>query len=69
LNSRERVIKTLEHKEPDRVPLDIGRGTSTTMVIEEYERLKKYLNIKEETEVMNKKFRLAKISEKVLKKG
>lgn len=39
------------------------------MVIEEYERLKKYLNIKEETEVMNKTFRLAKISEKVLKKG
>ena len=24
MNHRERVLKTLEHKEPDRVPIDLG---------------------------------------------
>ena len=33
MNSRERVFKTLNHEEPDRVPIDIG-GTSCTTMIE-----------------------------------
>ena len=33
MNSRERVLKTLNHEEPDRVPIDIG-GTSCTTMIE-----------------------------------
>lgn len=68
MNSRERVVTSLNHKEPDMVPLDIGGGTSTTIVVEGYEKLKKYLNIEEETEFMNKIFRLTKISEAVRKK-
>ncbi len=67
MNSRERVIKTINHQEPDRVPLDIGGGTSTTIVIEAYDKLKEYLGIKEKTEIMSKTFRLAKISETMIK--
>ncbi len=67
MNSRERVIKTLNHQEPDRVPLDIGGGTSSTIVIEAYDKLKEYLGIKEKTVVMSKTFRLARISEPVIK--
>jgi len=43
MNSRERVLKTLNHEEPDRVPIDIG-GTSCTTIIEPVYKslLKKY---------------------------
>jgi uroporphyrinogen decarboxylase len=40
MTSRERVRAAIHHREPDRVPLDIGGGNSTTMVVESYERLK-----------------------------
>ena len=42
MTSRERVIAALGHQEPDRVPLDIGGGLSTTLVSEGYENLKKH---------------------------
>ncbi len=32
MTSRERVQIALNHQEPDRVPLDIGGGASTTIV-------------------------------------
>jgi len=66
LSSRERIIRTLKHKEPDRVPLDIGGGPTTTIVMEGYEKLKDFLNINEETVLMNKTFRLARINDKVM---
>lgn len=65
--SRERVIQVLMHKEPDIVPLDIGGGTSTTIVVEGYEKLKDFLNVTEETILMDIPFRLAKISDKIMK--
>ena len=68
LSSRERVIKALNHKEPDRVPLDIGAGPTTSIVMEGYEKLKDHLNIDEESVLleMDQNFRLAKISNKIM---
>jgi uroporphyrinogen decarboxylase len=66
MTSRQRVWAAVNHQEPDRVPLDIGGGTSTTIVIEGYEKLKKYWGLGGETVVMNKPFRLAKLDEEVL---
>ena len=31
MNSRERVLLTLNHKEPDRIPVDLGEGVSSLM--------------------------------------
>jgi len=31
MTSRERVIKTVNHEEPDRVPLDLGGSILTSM--------------------------------------
>ena len=39
MNSRERVFKTLNHEEPDRVPIDIGGTSCTTMVEPVYQKL------------------------------
>ena len=42
---RERAVIALSRKEPGRVPIDIGAGTSTSIVSEAYEALKKYLGV------------------------
>ncbi|MBN1365384.1 MAG: hypothetical protein JW976_11310 [Syntrophaceae bacterium] len=68
MTSRERVLAALNHEEPDRVPLDIGGGATTTIVVEGYDRLKESLDIRSETKILNKVFRLARVEESVRKK-
>ncbi len=46
MTPRERVLKALEHEEPDMVPIDLG-GWTTSIHIVAYEELKKHLGIKE----------------------
>ncbi|MDD2475800.1 MAG: uroporphyrinogen decarboxylase family protein [Dysgonamonadaceae bacterium] len=47
LTSRERIIRTLNHQEPDRVPIDIGGiSTLTTLHRDAYSKLKDYLGYK-----------------------
>ena len=46
MNSRERVIATLKHEEPDRVPVDLGGMFSTGIMGMTYNKLKAYLGIK-----------------------
>ncbi len=45
MDSRERVLTALDHKEPDRVPLTLG-GTSSNITDNAYFKLKDYLGIK-----------------------
>lgn len=47
LTSRERILKALDHEEPDRVPIDIGGYVSTVRTIKAYENLKKFLGFPE----------------------
>jgi len=47
MTSRERVMKALSHKEPDRVPLNFG-GTASNLTDIAYFKLKRYLNIEGE---------------------
>jgi len=46
MNSRQRVKKALNHEEPDRVPKDMGSSNATTIHIDAYMNLVKYLGIK-----------------------
>jgi len=53
LNSRERILKALNHIEPDRVPIDFA-GVSVSMIHENAHRnLAKYLDIKNPVEKMH----------------
>ena len=45
LTHRERVIKAINHEEPDRVPIDVGGSRATGISAEAYIILKKYLEI------------------------
>ena len=46
LTSRERVRISLNHQEPDRLPIDFGAMRSTGINAIAYNRLKKYLGMK-----------------------
>lgn len=68
MTSRERVLAAINHQEPDRVPLDIGGGSSTGIVVEGYEKLKQYLGMSGQTGEMNKIFRVARLNESVMQR-
>ena len=48
MTSRERVLASLRHEEPDRVPIDLGGGT-TGIEVEAYDRLKALLGLESQT--------------------
>ena len=68
MTPRERVWTAVNHQEPDRVPLDIGGGASTSIVVEGYENLKGRWGVPGETRIMNKIFRVARLEESVMKR-
>ena len=68
MTSRERVIAALNHEEPDRVPLDIGGGGSTSILVEGYENLKQHLGITAETRAMVNAFRIARLDEQTMRR-
>ena len=43
MTSRDRVLKTLQHEEPDKVPIDLGAMRSTGIMAIAYNELKKHL--------------------------
>ena len=45
MGSRQRILTTLSHKEPDRVPIDFGGMRSSGIAAMAYSRLKEYLGI------------------------
>jgi uroporphyrinogen decarboxylase len=67
MSSRERVIKALNHEEPDRVPLDLG-GNQTGIHKFAYEELIKHLGFSEELQIMDAVQQLAQPSEAVLER-
>ena len=66
MNSRERVLAALEHREPDRVPIDLGSCGPTGIHVLAYERLLKVLGIEEELKIWDMVGQLARPSETVL---
>jgi uroporphyrinogen decarboxylase len=68
MSPRQRVWAAINHQEPDRVPLDIGGGTSTSIVVEGYARLKQHLGVSGVPKEMNKAFRIARLDEEAMRR-
>lgn len=66
LTSRERVLCSLNHQEPDRVPIFIGASGATTMLAPAYERLRSYLGIQSQTKVFSRALQYAEMDEEVM---
>jgi uroporphyrinogen decarboxylase len=68
MNSRERILTALDHREPDRVPIDIGSCGPTAIHLNAYASLLNVLGIEEKIELWDVVGQLAKPSESVLEK-
>jgi uroporphyrinogen decarboxylase len=45
MNSRERLLTSLDHKEPDRIPFDLGGTVLTGINAKAYRMLRDYLGL------------------------
>ena len=68
MNSRERVLCALDHKEPDRIPFDISSTGSTEIALKAYRNLLSYLGIKKKVEILTLVAQRAYVDETILKK-
>jgi len=67
LSHRERVIRALNHKEPDRVPFDLGGTVCSSIHITGYQKLKAHFGITAEDTIINTMMQTAAIHEPILK--
>lgn len=67
MTSRERVLTALGHRQPDRVPIDLG-GNQTGIHKFAYQSLIDHLGLEEEPEIMDAVQQLARPSEAVLER-
>lgn len=69
MNSRERVVTTLNHKEPDRIPLDIGGTIVSSITSKAYMNLRDYLGMpKEDVKIFDHVQRLPYIDPELTKR-
>jgi len=67
MTSRQRMLKSLNHQEPDRVPIDLG-GNQTGIHKFAYQALLEHLGMEDELEIMDAVQQLARPSEAVLER-
>jgi uroporphyrinogen decarboxylase len=67
MTSRERVLKTLSHETPDRVPIDLG-GNQTGIHKNAYRNLIRHLGVSDEIRIMDAVQQLAKPCEQILER-
>jgi uroporphyrinogen decarboxylase len=67
MTHRERVLAALDHREPDRVPVDLGGTYASSIASGAYERLMKHMNLVGETAIMRKWASVVKPDERLLK--
>ena len=68
MRPRERATAALHHQEPDRVPLDIGGGASTSLVVEAHDKLKQHWGITAPERIISKSFRVARLDEETMRR-
>jgi uroporphyrinogen decarboxylase len=66
MNHRERVNAVLSHKQPDRIPIDLGSTRNSSIVVEGYERLKSHFNVQEENVLLSRMMRSVDVNEQIL---
>jgi len=66
MTGRERVLCALNHREPDRVPLDLGGTHDSSIVVEGYEQLKAHFGVSAPTRILQRMTRAAEVDEVVL---
>lgn len=66
MTHRERMVAALEHREPDRLPMDLGTARFTGMVKDAYDRLCQHLGFGETGGLIDRMQQLYEMDERVL---
>ncbi|NLS77579.1 MAG: hypothetical protein GXY76_10005 [Chloroflexi bacterium] len=66
MTHRQRVLATLAHQQPDRVPIDLGATRDSSIVVEGYERLKAHFGVQEENRLTSRMMRIVDVNEAIL---
>jgi uroporphyrinogen decarboxylase len=66
MNSRDRILSAINHKQPDQVPVDLGSSTVTGISAIAYNNLKRHLNISSPTRVFDVVQQLANVDMKII---
>jgi uroporphyrinogen decarboxylase len=66
MNSRERILSAINHRQPDKVPIDLGSSTVTGISAIAYNNLKSHLNIESKTKVFDVVQQLANVDLEVV---
>jgi uroporphyrinogen decarboxylase len=66
MTHRERVMAAVSHRQPDRVPIDLGGTRNSTIVVEGYERLKRHFGITSATRLCDRMMRVVEVDEGIL---
>ena len=67
MTHRERVMAALEHREPDRLPMDLGTARFTGMVLGAYEKLRARLGFGEAGAIVDRMQQVVTVDERILK--
>ena len=68
MTHRERILAALNHRQPDRVPVDLGATRSTSIVVQAYERLNRHLGSTEPPRIFSKWLNIAHPSQAMLQR-
>jgi uroporphyrinogen decarboxylase len=68
LTSRERVLRAVNYREVDRVPIDLGGMKASGIAVKAYNQLKAQLGIETPTRIWDPKFMIASVEEEVLRR-
>ena len=66
MTHRERVLAAVSHKQPDKVPIDLGGTRDSSLVVEAYEKVKKYFGIEAEDRLCDRMMRVVHVDERIL---
>jgi len=68
LTSRERVQRAVDHREPDRVPIDLGGMKATGINVGAYQRVRDSLGLSGTARVLDPRFMIAEVQQDVLRR-
>lgn len=68
MKPRDRILTALRHKEPDRIPIDLGSTESSSINGIAYNNLKKYLGLSGRTQIYDISQMICKVEDTVVKK-
>jgi uroporphyrinogen decarboxylase len=66
MTHRERVIAAISHKQPEKVPIDLGGTVDSSIVVDGYERLKEHFGVREKTRIIHRMMMVADVDEEIL---